>query len=214
MAIDSIFAQNRFEMLQVNVIRQNVQEVKDRLAVKNFKTPELVDSVIALDDQRKKLQLEFDNTQASVNTASKEIGGLMAKGDKEAAELKKKEVAELKNKLQPITEQLSATEGELQQTLIQLPNLPAHGVPKGNSAEDNEVVREGGTKPSLHAGAKPHWDLIKEYDIVDFETGAKITGSGFPLYKGAGAKLQRALVQYFSIIIPMQDTPNTCRRLW
>ncbi len=184
-------------MLPINVIRQNVQEVKERLAVKNFKTPELVDSVIALDDQRKKLQLEFDNTQASVNSASKEIGGLMAKGEKDAAEGKKKEVTELKNKLQPIQEQLASTEEELQQTLVQLPNLPSVLVPKGTSPEDNEVVREGGTKPTLHAGAKPHWDLIKEYDIVDFETGAKLTGSGFPLYKGAGAKLQRALVQYF-----------------
>ncbi len=184
-------------MLQVNVIRQNVQEVKERLAVKNFKNPGLVDSVIALDDQRKKLQLEFDTTQASVNSASKEIGGLMAKGEKDAAEAKKKEVAELKNKLQPIQEQLSSTEEELQQALVQLPNLPSALVPKGTSPEDNEVVREGGVKPTLYAGAKPHWDLIKEYDIVDFETGAKLTGSGFPLYKGAGAKLQRALVQYF-----------------
>ncbi|WP_114790100.1 serine--tRNA ligase [Niabella yanshanensis] len=184
-------------MLPINVIRQNVQEVKERLAVKNFKNPELVDSVIELDDRRKKLQLEFDTTQASVNSASKEIGGLMAKGEKEAAEAKKKEVAELKNKLQPIQEQLSSTEEELQQTLVQLPNLPSTLVPKGTSPEDNEVVREGGVRPTLHAGAKPHWDLIKEYDIVDFETGAKLTGSGFPLYKGRGAKLQRALVQYF-----------------
>ncbi|MFT4093555.1 MAG: serine--tRNA ligase [Niabella sp.] len=184
-------------MLQVNVIRQNVQEVKDRLAVKHFKDPELVDKIIELDDQRKKLQLEFDTTQASVNSASKEIGGLMAKGEKEAAEAKKKEVATLKARLQPINEQLVATENELQQTLVQLPNLPAALVPAGNTAEDNVVIREGGIKPQLPAGAVPHWDLIKQYDIVDFETGAKITGSGFPLYKGAGAKLQRSLVQYF-----------------
>src|SRR5690606_21648050 len=132
-------------MLQVNVIRQNVQEVKERLAVKNFKMPELVDSVIALDDQRKKLQLEFDTTQASVNSASKEIGGLMAKGEKEAAETKKKEVAELKNKLQPIQQQSAVTEEERQQALVQLPNLPSVLVPAGTSPEDNEVVREGGT---------------------------------------------------------------------
>ncbi|MCH5690228.1 hypothetical protein LWM68_41980 [Niabella sp. W65] len=201
-------------MLQVNVIRQNVQEVKERLAVKNFKNPELVDSVIALDDQRKKLQLEFDTTQASVNSASKEIGGLMAKGEKEAAEAKKKEVTELKNKLQPIQEQLAVTENELQHALVQLPNLPSTLVPKGTSPEDNEVVREGGVKPTLYAGAKPHWDLIKEYDIVDFETGAKLTGSGFPLYKGSGARLQRALVQYFWTTILKQDIPNTYRHLW
>ena len=184
-------------MLQLQVLRQNVEEVKARLAVKNFKNPELVDEVIALDDQRKKLQLEFDNTQASVNSASKEIGMLMGKGEKESAEAKKKEVAELKTKLQPINEQLNATETKLLELLVQIPNLPSPLVPKGTSAEDNEVVRSGGEKPNLYAGAVPHWDLIKEYDIVGFETGAKLTGSGFPLYKGAGAKLQRALVQYF-----------------
>ncbi|GAB3423869.1 serine--tRNA ligase [Niabella aquatica] len=184
-------------MLQVNVIRQNVQEVKERLAVKNFKNPELVDKVIELDDRRKKLQLEFDTTQASVNSVSKEIGGLMAKGEKEAAEAKKKEVAELKARLQPVNEELTGTEAALQEILVQLPNLPSPLVPEGHSAEDNEVIREGGHRPVLYAGAQPHWDLIREYDIVDFETGAKLTGSGFPLYKGAGAKLQRALVQYF-----------------
>lgn len=184
-------------MLQVNVIRQNLQEVKDRLLVKNFKNPELVDKIIELDDRRKKLQLEFDTTQASVNSASKEIGGLMAKGEKDAAEAKKKEVAELKARLQPVSEELAGTEAALQEVLVLLPNLPSALVPKGHSAEDNEVVREGGIKPTLHDGAKPHWDLIREYDIVDFETGAKLTGSGFPLYKGAGAKLQRTLVQYF-----------------
>ncbi len=184
-------------MLQANVIRQNVQEVKDRLLVKNFKNPELVDKIIELDDRRKKLQLEFDTTQASVNSASKEIGGLMAKGEKCAAETKKKEVAELKARLQPVSEELAGTEAALQEVLVLLPNLPSALVPTGHSAEDNEVVREGGVKPILHDGAKPHWDLIREYDIVDFETGAKLTGSGFPLYKGAGAKLQRALVQYF-----------------
>ncbi|HOZ96046.1 MAG TPA: serine--tRNA ligase [Niabella sp.] len=184
-------------MLQVNVIRQNLQEVKDRLVVKNFKNPELVDKVIELDDQRKKLQLEFDNTQSLVNSTSKEIGALMAKGEKDAAEARKKEVAGLKEKLQPINEQLIATENELQLTLVQLPNLPYPLVPVGHGAEDNEVIREGGTKPILPSNAVPHWDLIKQYDIIDFETGAKITGSGFPLYKGAGAKLQRALIQYF-----------------
>ena len=184
-------------MLQLQVLRQNVEAVKARLAVKNFKNTELVDEVIALDDQRKKLQLEFDNTQASVNSASKEIGMLMGKGEKEAAEEKKKEVAELKTQLQPISEQLNATETKLQEFLVQIPNLPSPFVPKGTSAEDNEVIRSGGEKPQLYGGAVPHWDLIKVYDIVDFETGAKLTGSGFPLYKGAGAKLQRALVQYF-----------------
>ncbi len=184
-------------MLQLQVLRQNVQEIKDRLTIKNFKDLQLVDEIIALDDQRKKLQLKYDNAQALVNSTSKEIGMLMGKGEKEAAEAKKTAVADLKNELQPINEQLIATEKTLQETLVQLPNLPSPLVPKGFGAEDNEVVKEGGEKPQLHAAAVPHWDLIKQYDIVDFETGVKLTGSGFPLYKGAGAKLQRALVQYF-----------------
>lgn len=184
-------------MLQLNVLRQNVQEVKDRLAVKNFKAIELVDEVISLDDQRKKLQLEYDNTQSLVNSTSKEIGMLMGKGEKDAAAAKKKEVADLKNKLQPISESLTATENKLQEVLVLLPNLPSTLVPKGFTPEENEVVKEAGAKPTLYEGAVPHWELIKQYDIVDFETGAKLTGSGFPLYKGQGAKLQRVLVQYF-----------------
>ncbi|MFV0606211.1 MAG: serine--tRNA ligase [Niabella sp.] len=184
-------------MLQLQVLRQNIEEAKERLAVKNFKNPEIVDEVIALDDQRKKLQLEFDTTQSQINSASKEIGKLMATGDKETADVRKKEVADLKATLQPVSEQLMATENKLAETLVMLPNLPSPLVPIGTTAADNEIVKEGGVKPALHTGAVPHWDLIKKYDIVDFETGAKITGSGFPLYKGAGAKLQRALVQYF-----------------
>lgn len=184
-------------MLQLQVLRQNTQEIKDRLAIKNFKDLQLVDEIIVLDNQRKKLQLEYDNTQALVNSTSKEIGMLMGKGDKEAAASRKTEVTNLKSKLQPINDQLITTEKKLQEALIQLPNLPSPLVPKGLGAEDNMVVKEGGEKPNLEVGAVPHWDLIKQYDIVDFEIGAKLTGSGFPLYKGAGARLQRALVQYF-----------------
>jgi seryl-tRNA synthetase len=184
-------------MLQLQVLRQNPQSVKDKLAVKNFAEPQLVDQIIALDDERKKLQLEFDNTQAKVNSTSKEIGALMAKGQKEEAENKKQEVATLKSSLQPITEKLAAVEKQLQNELVKLPNLPSDQVPVGKTPADNVVVREGGTKPQLTAGSVPHWDLIKKYDIVDFETGAKITGSGFALFKGQGAKLQRALIQYF-----------------
>jgi seryl-tRNA synthetase len=184
-------------MLQLAVLRQNPEEVKKKLGIKNFGEPHLVDTILSLDDQRKKLQLEFDNNQAKVNTTSKEIGQLMAKGSKEEAETKKREVAGLKMTLQPITEKLGSIEKQLQDELVKLPNLPSDKVPAGKTPADNVVVREGGTKPVLAAGAVPHWDLIKKYDIVDFETGAKITGSGFPLYKGKGAKLQRALVQYF-----------------
>jgi len=157
----------------------------------------VVDKVLELDDQRKKLQLEFDNIQAKINTSSKEIGQLMAKGEKENAERLKQQVTSLKASLQPINNKLSETERELQNELVKLPNLPSQKVPLGKTPEDNVIIREGGNKPKLPAGAKPHWELIKQYDIVDFETGAKITGSGFPLYKGKGAKLQRALIQYF-----------------
>lgn len=184
-------------MLQVSVLRNNTAEVKKRLAVKHFKQPELVDTIIALDDTRKKLQADFDGTQAKVNSASKEIGKLMGQGNKEGAEALKADVASWKATLEPLKEQMAIVEKELLDTIVLLPNLPSEQVPEGKSPEENVVVREGGLKPVLPEGSVPHWDLIKQYDLVDFETGAKITGSGFPLYKGKGAKLQRALVQYF-----------------
>ena len=184
-------------MLQVNVLRNNTEEVKKRLAVKHFRQPEIVDAVIALDDERKRLQAEFDNTQSKVNAASKEIGKLMAQGNKEDAETLKSDVAGWKISLEPLKEQMVSVEKQLLDTIVILPNLPSPQVPEGKTPEENVVVREGGNKPNLPLGSVPHWDLIKQYDLVDFETGAKITGSGFPLYKGKGAKLQRALVQYF-----------------
>lgn len=184
-------------MLQLQVLRQDPQLVRERLALKHFAGLALVDEIIKLDDERKKLQLESDNTLAKVNAASKEIGQLMAKGQKEEAEKKKGEVAGFKAALQPLTEKMAATEKELNEKLVLLPNLPSPIVPPGDGPADNVVVREGGAKPVLGADAVPHWDLIKKYDIVDFETGVKITGRGFPLYKGKGAKLQRTLVQYF-----------------
>ncbi|OSZ73765.1 serine--tRNA ligase [Chitinophagaceae bacterium IBVUCB2] len=184
-------------MLQLQVLRQDPQKAKDKLGIKNFAEPQLVDQIIALDEERKKLQQDFDSNQAKVNSTSKEIGALMAKGQKEEAETKKQEVATLKVALQPISEKLDVVEKQLHDELVKLPNLPADIVPPGKTPAENIVVREGGSKPQLFAGAVPHWDLIKKYDIVDFETGAKITGSGFALFKGQGAKLQRALIQYF-----------------
>ncbi len=184
-------------MLQVNVLRNNPEWVKERLAVKHFKQLEMVDDIIALDDERKRIQAEYDNTQAKVNAASKEIGTLMRQGKKEEAAEMKLQVADNKLKVTGFNEALLNTEKLLQDKLILLPNLPAAIVPKGKTAEDSVVVKENGLKPVLYDKAVPHWDLIKQYDLVDFETGAKITGSGFPLFKGKGAKLQRALVQYF-----------------
>ena len=184
-------------MLQVNFIRQNTALVKERLGVKNFGDTSIVDKIVELDEQVRKLKVETETLQASLNTASKEIGMLMGKGEKEAAENKKHEVVLNKSAIQNLNQQLNDAEKLLHDEIITLPNLPHISVPKGKTPEDNEVVREGGNKPVLAATAVPHWELIKKYDIVDFETGAKLTGSGFPLYKGKGAKLQRALIQYF-----------------
>ena len=184
-------------MLQVAVIRQNVDFVKERLTLRNFKEIGLVDTIVTLDDQRKKLQLESETTQSKINTFSKEIGQLMAKGQKQEAEDKKQEVATLKATQAPIAAQLAAVEEELNATVIRLPNLPAAAVPPGKTPEDNVTIREGGKKPQLPAGALAHWDLAKKYNLIDFELGNKITGSGFPVYINKGAKLQRALIQYF-----------------
>jgi seryl-tRNA synthetase len=184
-------------MLQVSYLRENTDLAKERLGVKHFPQPGLVDTVIALDDERKALQAAFDDLQSKVNAASKEIGGLMAKGEKDKAEALKQEVAGWKVQLDPLKVKMTEVEASLQQTIVQLPNLPHPLVPVGKTPEENEVVRTGGVVPNLVEGAKAHWDLIKQYNLVDFETGAKITGSGFPLYIGKGARFQRALVQYF-----------------
>jgi seryl-tRNA synthetase len=184
-------------MLQIGLIRQQADFVKERLKVKNVADLSVVDTVLAMDEQLRKLKTETETLQSAMNSASKEIGNLMAKGDKELAEQKKSEVSSHKATIQQLNQQLADAEKELHDLLVKLPNLPHSSVPAGSTPEDNVVVREGGSKPTLPEGSVPHWDLIKKYDLVDFETGAKITGSGFPLYKGKGAKLQRALIQYF-----------------
>lgn len=184
-------------MLQLATLRNNTELVKERLAIKNFKELNIVDEIIALDDERKKFTFQFDETKAKINAASKEIGMLMGKGQKEEAETKKKEVESFKTDLDPIQKKLAEVEKQLNELLVRLPNLPSEKVPKGKTPEDNDIVRTGGTKPQLHKGAVPHWDLAKKYELIDFELGNKITGSGFPVYKNKGAKLQRALIQYF-----------------
>ncbi|MCO5235728.1 MAG: serine--tRNA ligase [Chitinophagaceae bacterium] len=184
-------------MLQVNVIRQDAGYVKERLAVKGFSDLFLVDEILALDDRRKKLQLDLEQLQSRVNSSSKAIGQLIAKGQKAEAEAEKQSVAACKSQMSELNSQLAEAEKLLQDALLRLPNLPSEKVPPGKTPEDNVVVREGGLQPQLGNDALPHWDLIKNYGIVDFETGSKITGTGFPLYKGLGAKLQRALVSYF-----------------
>src|SRR5215213_1647874 len=182
-------------MLQLNVIRQNPELVKQRLAVKYFAQPELIDELLQWDDKRKQYQHEQDTLQSKINAASKEIGQLMAKGDKAAADSKKQEVAALKSQMNP--DKLVEAEKNIEAILYLLPNLPSEKVPPGRTPAENVTVREGGEKPQLPAGSVPHWDLAKKYNLIDFELGNKITGSGFPFYINKGAKLQRALISYF-----------------
>ncbi len=184
-------------MLQINYIRQETALVKERLAIKNFAHPGLVDELLQLDEELRKQKVVTEGLQATMNSASKEIGMLMGKGEKDAAEAKRSEVAKWKEELTANKATLENLEQTFAEKLLLLPNLPHHSVPKGNSPEENVVAREGGVIPELIPDAKPHWDLIKDYDLIDFETGARLTGSGFPIFKGKGAKLQRALVQFF-----------------
>jgi seryl-tRNA synthetase len=185
------------KMLQINYIRQNAALVKERLAIKNFGQINLVDELIALDEEIRKQKVSTEALQAAVNTASKEIGALMAKGDADAANAKRAEVNNWKEELNTGKTTLQTLEEDFTNKILLLPNLPHTSVPAGKVAEDNVTILEGGTIPTLPDNAKPHWDIIKDYDLVNFEIGAKLTGSGFPLYKGKGAKLQRALIQYF-----------------
>ncbi len=184
-------------MLQINYIKQHSDLVKERLKIKNFDKIELVDELLDLDEELRKQKNATEMLQASLNSASKEIGMLMAKGEKEAAELKRQEVTQSKAELNTNKAALDKLEQDFTSKLLLLPNLPHSSVPKGKTPEENEIVNNGGTIPELPESAKPHWELIRDYDLIDFETGARLTGSGFPVYKGRGAKLQRALVQYF-----------------
>jgi seryl-tRNA synthetase len=184
-------------MLQLVTIRNNKEAILAGLKKKNFSEVGIVDQVISLDDQRKALQLKSDELLAQRNAASKSIGALMAKGAVLEADAQKAAVTELKETIDNLSDELASCEEKLHQALVKLPNIPAAIVPEGKTPEQNENIRQSGDIPKLYEGAVPHWDLIVKYDLVDFETGSKLTGSGFPLYKGMGAKLQRALTQYF-----------------
>lgn len=184
-------------MLQLQFIRENRDFVIERLGIRNFGPIELVDEIIAIDENRRKIQSESDALSAESNAAAKQIGDLMRQGKKEEAEEIKAQVASKKQLAKDLSDQLTEIETELQNKLWQIPNLPHKSVPAGKSAEDNEVVLEKGDIPKLPEGAMPHWELAKKYDIIDFELGTKITGSGFPVYKGKGARLQRALINFF-----------------
>ncbi|HLP64197.1 serine--tRNA ligase [Flavobacterium sp.] len=184
-------------MLQLSVIRENKENVITTLAKKHMDAKAIVEEVIQLDENRRSTQVELDNTLAESNKLSKDIGEMMKNGEKAKAEILKQKTVQLKEKSKELSEKLDAFAHELQQKMYLLPNLPAEIVPEGKTPEENLNVFEEGEVPVLHEGALPHWDLVKKYDIIDFELGVKITGAGFPVYKGKGAKLQRALISYF-----------------
>ncbi|NQX54858.1 serine--tRNA ligase [Pedobacter panaciterrae] len=184
-------------MLQVNYIRENREKVLEGLSVRNFKHPELVDEIIKIDEERRQVQTSLDNLSAVANAAAKQIGELMRSGKKEEAEVLKAETTSNKEEHKNLSDQLTEVEDALYGLIVQLPNLPHHLVKPGSVAEDNEVVYEHGNPADLPEGALPHWELTAKYDIIDFELGTKITGAGFPVYKGKGARLQRALINFF-----------------
>lgn len=185
-------------MLQVANLREDKAKAVKGLLKRNIENAEsLIDGVIALDDKRKALQTELDSVLAESNQISKSIGILMKEGKKEEAEEVKAKTAELKQRSKILQEESQEIEKELMDSLYQIPNLPHEDVKKGKGEDDNEIISEHGEKPELHTGKKPHWDLIKDYDIIDFELGIKITGAGFPVYKGKGARMQRALLNFF-----------------
>ncbi|MDB5003378.1 MAG: serine--tRNA ligase [Mucilaginibacter sp.] len=184
-------------MLQVSYIRENRDKVLERLAVKNFKQPDLVDEIIQLDDSRRQTQVKLDNTSAEANSAAKQIGELMRNGKKEEAETIKAKTGVWKEDIKKYNDELAIIEDSLYQKLVLLPNLPHSSVPKGITPEENEVVLQNGTIPQLPANALPHWELAAKYKLIDFELGVKITGAGFPVYTNKGAKLQRALINFF-----------------
>ncbi len=185
-------------MLQINFIRENRELTITGLERKYFKgATEAVDTILGLDKQRRDTQSELDATLAQSNALAKQIGQLMKEGRKEEAEAAKAQTSTLKVRAKSLEESLKEVEEQLQATLVLLPNLPHESVPAGRTPEENVEVYLWGEKPTLPETAKPHWDLIEQYDIIDFKLGTKITGAGFPVYKGQGARIQRAMIQFF-----------------
>ncbi|MEC4050804.1 serine--tRNA ligase [Flavobacterium sp. SUN046] len=184
-------------MLQIAFIRENQEKVVTALAKKHMDAKAIVEEIVQLDENRRSTQVELDNTLAESNKLSKDIGEMMKNGEKAKAEILKQKTVALKEKSKDLSEKLEVYASELTQKMYLLPNLPAEIVPVGKTPEENLNVFQEGDIPVLHEGAQPHWELVKKYDIIDFELGVKITGAGFPVYKGKGAKLQRALISYF-----------------
>jgi seryl-tRNA synthetase len=184
-------------MLTINLIREKREFVIERLKVKHFDAEEIINKILALDATRREIQLKTDQLQAEMNRYSKEIGSLMKSGNKSEADKAKERTYSLKEEIKELTDKIAPIDIELRNEIVRLPNLPHESVPQGTGADDNVKVKEGGVMPDLSDNAIPHWDLIKKYDIIDFDLGIKLTGAGFPVYKGKGAKLQRALISFF-----------------
>ncbi len=184
-------------MLQINRIRAEREAIIEAMKKRNFDATEIIDKAIALDDLRKKTQTENDNLLAEMNKFSKEIGQLYKSGEPQKAEILKQKTTQIKEQIKQLSEQLDKAKADLREVLYQIPNVPHPKVPFGKDEADNEVVFEHGDVLNMPDDALPHWELAKKYDLIDFELGNKITGAGFPVYKGTGAKLQRALINYF-----------------
>ena len=184
-------------MLTLNLIREKKDFIIERLKVKNFEAEELVNRILALDSLRREIQSKTDSMQGEMNRISKEIGILMKNGKRDDAEAAKKKTYSLKEEIKSLSDKLIPIDNDLHNEIIRLPNLPHESVQRGHGADDNVKIREGGAMFVLSENALPHWDLIKKYDIIDFDLGIKLTGAGFPVYKGKGAKLQRALISFF-----------------
>ncbi len=184
-------------MLTLKEINDNREEVIRKLARRNFDALDIIDSIIKLDETRRNSQTSLDGNLSEINALSKSIGNMMREGKKDEAEQTKKQVSELKELNKGIESDLKSAETQIHELLVVIPNLPHDSVPEGKTAEDNLVERSGGENPTLHDGAMPHWDLAKKYDLIDFELGVKIAGAGFPVYKGKGSRLQRALINFF-----------------
>src|SRR5690554_2830571 len=184
-------------MLTLKVINDNPGEVISRLKKKNFDAKEIVEKIIELDAIRRNSQTSLDGVLSEINSISKSIGSLIREGKKDEATSAREEVATLKESSKELGATLKDAQDKIEELLVTMPNLPHESVPEGKSAEDNLIERNGGVMPSLENDALPHWDLAKKYDLIDFELGVKITGAGFPVYKGKGARLQRALINFF-----------------
>ena len=184
-------------MLALNFIRENKEAILKGLEKRNFKQPELINKIIELDQERRIQQSTLDQQLASANKLAKEIGDLFKSGEIAKANILKEETLSLKTKTKTLQEQLQKTIETLLDLRTQIPNIPHQSVPKGNSEDDNQEIFKEGTIPTLDSSALPHWELANKYDIIDFELGSKITGAGFPVYKGKGARLQRGLINFF-----------------